>query len=92
MSAEPKVNETPAAPSGNNAMDNTEKLRKSTEATFEKVTAYLLGELNSCTEDYVLLEKMNEVTAKKYAEMAGNAENLTLFMKQLKEKCTLVLF
>ena len=72
------------------AVENNEKLREVTGDMFEKLSALLVGELRSSSEDYVLLEQMNALTAKKYSEMAGNAESLTEFMKQLREKCNCV--
>ena len=81
MSVEDKVGAPSVA-----AVDN-QMLREASADTFEKISAYLLGELKSATEDYVLLEQMNALTGHKYGEMAGNAESLTAFMKQLREKC-----
>merc|ERR1712137_654171 len=65
-----------------------EELQNATQEMFERMTAYLMGELNSTSEDYQLLEKMNSLTAQKYFDMANTAEQLTVFMKELREKYT----
>jgi biogenesis of lysosome-related organelles complex 1 subunit 2 len=62
-------------------------LDKVTEDMFAKLTAFLLGELQTTTEDYQLLEKMNAATAQKYSDMANTAQQLTTFMSELREKC-----
>lgn len=69
-----------------------EALHHATEDTFTKLSAFLVGELQVAAEDYYLLEKMNLATSKKYSEMAYTAEQLTVFMKELREKCWSIYF
>ena len=77
----------PQQEGNNDSQQGGVKLRDVTQEMFERISAVLLHELSSNTEDYVLLERMNAVTTEKYSKMSLSAENLTTFMSQLKEKC-----
>merc|ERR1712137_386709 len=76
----------PQQEGNNDSQQGGVKLRDVTQEMFERISAVLLHELSSNTEDYVLLERMNAVTTEKYSKMSLSAENLTTFMSQLKER------
>ena len=64
-----------------------EELKEMTETMFTKLSAYLMGELMSNSEDYRLLEQMNNAAMGKYHEMADTSNNLVNFMVDLQNKC-----
>merc|ERR1711879_569411 len=80
------TNNTTATDDSTTTPSENQELREVTAEMFQNISALLVGELKSSSEDYVLLEQMNTLTAQKYSEMAGNAEGLTEFMKQLRDK------
>lgn len=53
---------------------------------FHKTNEYISHELNTCLEDYRLLEDMNKATITKYSDMNQIAENLTASSADLKQK------
>lgn len=53
---------------------------------FHKTNEYISHELNTCLEDYRLLEDMNKATISKYSDMNQIAENLTASSADLKQK------
>lgn len=53
---------------------------------FHKTNEYISHELNTCLEDYRLLEDMNKATISKYSDMNQIAENLTVSSADLKQK------
>lgn len=53
---------------------------------FHKTADYLTGELESTSEDYQLLERMNKATISKYVEMKHIASNISKAMTNLHEK------
>jgi hypothetical protein len=54
---------------------------------FQKIVDYVGGELASTTDDYALLQKLNEVTADEYVKMTDTATNLNTDMGKLRKKC-----
>eukprot|EP00961_Rhodomonas_salina_P226091 3056346-Rhodomonas_salina.3 len=62
-----------APPAGEN---RKETLSKASAVMFEKVSKHLQGELYASTEDYTLLEKMNEVTTAKFKELTEQAATI----------------
>lgn len=57
-----------------------------TRDMFQKMTAYLQGDLSVTAEDYKLLEQMNLVTSKKYADMRNIALQIGDSMTGLQNK------
>lgn len=53
---------------------------------FHKTNEYISHELNTCLEDYRLLEDMNRATISKYSDMNQIAENLAASSTDLKQK------
>lgn len=53
---------------------------------FHKTNEYISHELNTCLEDYRLLEDMNKATISKYSDMDQIAESLTVSSADLKQK------
>ncbi|CAG8447001.1 3352_t:CDS:2, partial [Dentiscutata heterogama] len=75
----PSVNEgSPSVSEGLNK--NNQDINKLTEEMFLKVADYLKGEILATTEDYKLLETMNQVTRDRYQEMSKMAQNLVVEM------------
>ncbi|XP_067935952.1 biogenesis of lysosome-related organelles complex 1 subunit 2-like [Watersipora subatra] len=61
-------------------------LSELTKDAFTKVADYLNGELEASTEDYKMLEKINKVSAAKYADLRNIVSNVNSSMQQLDEK------
>mmetsp|Transcript_60327 Transcript_60327/g.142142 ORF Transcript_60327/g.142142 Transcript_60327/m.142142 type:complete len:127 (-) Transcript_60327:119-499(-) len=72
-----------APPAGEN---RKETLSKASAVMFEKVSKHLQGELYASTEDYTLLEKMNEVTTAKFKELTEQAATINQDMSKLREE------
>lgn len=53
---------------------------------FQKSNEYIVHELNSCMEEYQLLESMNRATISKYSDMNQIAENLVTSSLDLRQK------
>ncbi|XP_068946666.1 biogenesis of lysosome-related organelles complex 1 subunit 2-like [Petaurus breviceps papuanus] len=53
---------------------------------FSKMAMYLTGELTATSEDYKLLENMNNLTSLKYLEMKDIAVNTRRNLKDLNQK------
>lgn len=53
---------------------------------FHKTNEYISHELNSCLEEYQLLESMNRATISKYSDMNQIAENLVASSVDLRQK------
>ncbi|XP_036617833.1 biogenesis of lysosome-related organelles complex 1 subunit 2-like [Trichosurus vulpecula] len=53
---------------------------------FSKMATYLTGELTATSEDYKLLENMNQLTSSKYLEMKDIAVNVSKNLKDLNQK------
>eukprot|EP00128_Syssomonas_multiformis_P012261 Colp12_sorted_trinity150504_noHs@34925 len=53
---------------------------------FEKIGGYVQAELSGTCEDFKLLEQMNDMTAKKYEEMASLANSLNRSTEDLNSK------
>ncbi|RWS24756.1 biogenesis of lysosome-related organelles complex 1 subunit 2-like protein [Leptotrombidium deliense] len=63
-----------------------QEINRLSEKLFEKATDYLQSELRMTTEDYKLLQKMNEMTAKKYSSMKQVGESIALSLNDLHSK------
>src|SRR5690348_14142629 len=76
-----------------------EQLIENTKTMFANLADYLTGELQgrnllltffyfkATSEDFLLLEKMNNVTKDKYVDMTSITKGLTSFMEDLQKKC-----
>lgn len=53
---------------------------------FQKSNEYISHELNTCLEDYKLLEDLNKVTMSKYSDMNQIADNLIESSEGLRQK------
>ncbi|CAG8683137.1 23941_t:CDS:2 [Dentiscutata erythropus] len=81
----PSVNEGTSVNEGSPSVSeglnkNNQDINKLTEEMFLKVADYLKGEILATTEDYKLLETMNQVTRDRYQEMSKMAQNLVVEM------------
>eukprot|EP01089_Gocevia_fonbrunei_P020131 TRINITY_DN7392_c0_g1_i1.p1 TRINITY_DN7392_c0_g1~~TRINITY_DN7392_c0_g1_i1.p1 ORF type:complete len:165 (+),score=39.42 TRINITY_DN7392_c0_g1_i1:39-533(+) len=63
-----------------------DKLAKLSEDMFKNVSEYVQGELLATSQDYKLLEKMNQRTKVKYAGMTHTTVEMTEFMKTMQQK------
>ncbi|XP_072164638.1 biogenesis of lysosome-related organelles complex 1 subunit 2-like [Diadema setosum] len=66
--------------------DENPDIAELTRDMFQKMVEYLQGDLASTADDYKLLEQMNHVTAKKYADMRNIALQIGDSMSDLQEK------
>jgi biogenesis of lysosome-related organelles complex 1 subunit 2 len=62
------------------------QLTESTQTMFDNVSKYLQAELQATSEDFKLLETMNNVTREKYKDMTEITKNLTAFMDEMQKK------
>eukprot|EP00124_Ichthyophonus_hoferi_P005079 Ihof_evm3s661 gene=Ihof_evmTU3s661 len=53
-----------------------ERLSVLTQDMFDKVGAYLRGELETTCEEYRLLENLNKLTAQRYSELTVQANGM----------------
>lgn len=53
---------------------------------FQKTNDYVAHELNTCLDDYQLLENLNRATISKYSDMNQIAENLVASSGEMKQK------
>jgi biogenesis of lysosome-related organelles complex 1 subunit 2 len=63
-------------------------LINSTKELFSNVEKYLQGEITATSEDYKLLETMNNMTKEKYVDMTNTAHGLVEYMTLLQQKYT----
>lgn len=56
---------------------------------FEKITDYLNGELAATSEEYQLLQRLNQMTLNKYQDMTALASRLNEVSQRLNDKCKL---
>ncbi|CAI7999599.1 Biogenesis of lysosome-related organelles complex 1 subunit 2 [Geodia barretti] len=54
---------------------------------FEKVAEYLNGELAATSEEYALLQRLNQITLNKYQDMTALASRLNEVSQRLNDKC-----
>lgn len=54
---------------------------------FEKITDYLNGELAATSEEYQLLQRLNQMTLNKYQDMTALASRLNEVSQRLNDKC-----
>ncbi|RUS23533.1 biogenesis of lysosome-related organelles complex-1 subunit 2-domain-containing protein [Jimgerdemannia flammicorona] len=66
----------PASASDPSLVDPKEHVTRLTEDMFKKVAEYMRGELMATSDDYRLLETMNNVTRDKYSDMSALAQTL----------------
>ncbi|XP_033644395.1 biogenesis of lysosome-related organelles complex 1 subunit 2-like isoform X1 [Asterias rubens] len=71
---------------GTEATEPDHDIAELTRDMFNKMTAYIRGDLATTAEDYKLLEDMNRITSKKYEDMKQTACEISSAMKTLDEK------
>lgn len=54
---------------------------------FEKIADYLNGELAATSEEYQLLQRLNQMTLNKYQDMTALASRLNEVSQRLNDKC-----
>jgi len=66
--------------------DRQAQLNNATKTMFQNVSKYLQSELQATSEDFKLLENMNNITREKYTEMTEITKNLTSFLDEMQKK------
>ncbi|RUO96689.1 hypothetical protein BC936DRAFT_141613 [Jimgerdemannia flammicorona] len=77
----------PASASDPSLVDPKEHVTRLTEDMFKKVAEYMRGELMATSDDYRLLETMNNVTRDKYSDMSALAQTLMGEMSKVQTTC-----
>jgi len=62
------------------------QIQAGTEQLFAELAKYIEGELTMTSEDYRLLEQMNQLTRQRYLEMTATAERLVTTMTTVQTK------